>query len=235
MILRKYGIEGMGMKSFKKRILWISKRRPTDVQVEELKRIFGEVDIVYHWRIVTPEEVLSLMEIFRCDELIGTFNIAFYRELLDAGVYPIKAVEQKVGTSRYKFKEYIRIYDVQYEDLKPVDREYTRVLWLTRHKITDDEYYELERIFKKMDVIQYYQIIHSARDIKNLMERFNADELVTVIAPQMYRDILRIGIEPIKPLMVYGKFDKYVRIKKFAYYVLKPKSLNTLKMYRGVV
>jgi len=203
--------------------------------VLELEKIFGNVKIVYFWRIITSQEALDLMERFRCKEIVGTFNVAFYKDLLDAGVYPIKAVEQKIRAGVYKFLYYIRIYDVQYEDLKPVKRGYTRVLWLSRHKMTEDEYLELKRIYGNVDVIHYYKIIHKADEVRSLMKRFNADEVITVIAPQLYRDILRLGIEPIKPLMVYGKFDKYVRIKKFEYYVLKPKSLYSLKTYKGVV
>lgn len=213
-----------------KRILWISRRKPTLEQQKVLDTIFGRTKIVYYKRIVDAEEIPRLMEFFKCDEIVGTFDVVFYKRLIDMGIRPIKAVEQKIRPHEYKFKYFVRILNVEFSKLEKTE-SYKILLWFSRHQILDSEYAELNRFYKNFDIVKYHQIVNNSDDILSIMKNFRADEIIVVVEPTMYKDLIDKGVKPIKAVMkrvcANGRYVKefayFVRVEEFDYVILRPK------------
>jgi len=101
----------------------------------------------------------------------------------------------------------------------------TRVLWISRHAPTDQQIQELQQVFGPVDVIQESVTIGKATEVKDLMERHAATEVVAVLPVNLLADLTRLGIRPIRAVMerqlhddgsvdfVHQRFERVERVE----------------------
>jgi len=72
----------------------------------------------------------------------------------------------------------------------------TRILWLSRHKVQDNQRKELEQIFGEYKTIVRKTTVSSAQDIIDLMEENNCDEVVPVVPHAIRRKLVNdLGVQ----------------------------------------
>jgi len=74
-----------------KRILWISKHKPLQKQIVELKRIFGnDIEIIF-WdqKIKDANHVFQLIKEFNADEIVTILPLSIIQRLVENGIKPI--------------------------------------------------------------------------------------------------------------------------------------------------
>ena len=78
------------------RLLWLSRHGPAKAQLDDLKRIFGEVALVKRSITVErAEDVIELMRQEKCSEVVVVLPLTCLAELVGGGVYPLLAVLDK--------------------------------------------------------------------------------------------------------------------------------------------
>ncbi|MEM2365661.1 MAG: hypothetical protein QXL06_01830 [Nitrososphaerota archaeon] len=105
-----------------KRILWISRHQPVERQKQELKRIFGDCEILQYRNMVRDaDHVVELMTKSGADEIVTVLPMSIIMRLVEEkGIKPIYAVMETTepedadyidhGSGRaYKFKKFVRI------------------------------------------------------------------------------------------------------------------------------
>lgn len=112
----------------RKRILWVSKHPPLYKQVEELKRIYGDVEIVqYAGFVKDARHVLDLKEKCKADEVVTVLPLSMIMRIIDLGIKPLWAEMEQINGEdydfedpgsgrRYRFKRFVRI--VRFEMVK---------------------------------------------------------------------------------------------------------------------
>lgn len=110
----------------KVRILWISRHPPLPKQIDELRRIFGDFDLVQYAGFVRDSNhVVELMRSYGADDVVVIIPYSIiYRLVKEFGIHPIfpEMEELKddegpadyvdVGSGRrYRFKRFVRIMD----------------------------------------------------------------------------------------------------------------------------
>ena len=72
----------------------------------------------------------------------------------------------------------------------------TRILWLSRHKIQDNQRKELQQIFGDYEIIIRKTTVSSAQNIVDLMEENNCDEVVPVVPHAIRRELVNdLGVQ----------------------------------------
>jgi len=108
-----------------KRILWVSKHTPLPKQVEELKRIFGDIQLSQYAGFVKDvNHLMELVKVFNADEVVVVLPLTIlYNLIKKTGLKPIIAEMEEVsgeqydyideGSGRkYKFKGFARLMDI---------------------------------------------------------------------------------------------------------------------------
>ena len=100
-------------------MLWLSRHEPQEEQVEELERVFGEIEIVQVSKTVSGAiDVLSLMQEHSADELVAVLPIGLMAELTERGVHPIRAVMSREvndkGEAIFKHDHFERLMRVSF-------------------------------------------------------------------------------------------------------------------------
>jgi hypothetical protein len=74
-----------------KRILWISKHKPLQRQVNELKRIFGNnVEIIVHdYKVKDANHVFKLIKKFNADEVVTILPLSIIQRICEMGIKPL--------------------------------------------------------------------------------------------------------------------------------------------------
>jgi len=73
-----------------KKILWISKHKPLQKQVEELKRIFGNIEIVlWDQKVKDVNHILKLIKKFNANEVIPILPLSIIQRLVENGIKPL--------------------------------------------------------------------------------------------------------------------------------------------------
>lgn len=94
------------------RVLWMSRHRPTSRQIADLRRIFGNVDIILRpISVRSPSDIVELMRQTRCTEVVAVLPILDVMGLVSIGIKPLLAVAQGRHGS-YKHKCFIRINEM---------------------------------------------------------------------------------------------------------------------------
>jgi len=110
------------------RILWISRHPILKSQENELKRLFGEVEIIW-WNksVINVGHVLDLMKYNKADEVVAVLPLSIIQYLVKEGVYPLFSEMEYVGDKnsdvpaeyidertgrKYRFKQFVRIKDI---------------------------------------------------------------------------------------------------------------------------
>lgn len=74
------------------KILWISKHEPLKVQREELKRRYGNVEIIWYPHFIkNAKHVVELMKKYEADEVVTVLPLTMIKHLVEMGVKPIIA------------------------------------------------------------------------------------------------------------------------------------------------
>ncbi len=76
-----------------------------------------------------------------------------------------------------------------------------KILWVSRHTATPEQIEELESIFGKVVLIKISQTFQNGGEIKEIMEKEGAAEVVAVLPMQILGELTRIGIQPIRAVM----------------------------------
>ena len=111
------------------KVLWMSRHQPLQAQIDELKRVLGDCEVVQD---PNPfEDASDIIERFKgggYDEIVIVAPLSVIAKLTEAGVRPLWAEMEtidekdfneydsvKVGGRVYRFKEFKRIRRVQLE------------------------------------------------------------------------------------------------------------------------
>lgn len=107
-----------------KRILWISRHPPLLKQIEELKRIFGNIEIIqYASRVRDAKHVIELVETYNAHDVVTILPMTIIYHLVNVeGLKPIYPEMEEVPKNcknfdyedwgsgrRYRFKGFVRI------------------------------------------------------------------------------------------------------------------------------
>jgi hypothetical protein len=65
----------------------------------------------------------------------------------------------------------------------------------------EDQYRELERIFGDIEVVVKMVEIKAAQEVKDLIEKVDATEIVVVLPNRLIEDLISLGVKPIRALM----------------------------------
>ena len=141
------------------KILWISRHEPLPAQEQELKEIFGEVEIIrYKFTVRDVDHVLALKKALKADELVCVLPLSILRQLCERGVHPLMAVMEAIhicendpcpqfdpntdwidpGSKRhYRFQKFERLLKIEIvtepiNPLQDLEDEY-------RHAVMEDE------------------------------------------------------------------------------------------------
>ena len=109
-----------------KRILWLSRHRPFGLQLEELKRLFGQVEVVYDPRSFdSAQEIVGRYKKGGYDEIVVVAPLSVIAKLCELGLKPLWSQMKQVETGeeadleyrgrRYKFERFRRIKGVKIE------------------------------------------------------------------------------------------------------------------------
>lgn len=80
------------------RLLWLSRHSPTAEQLKELRDALGSVTVVLQPATVnSASDVVELMRIHSCDEVMAVLPLSHLLELSKLGVKPIIAVTANRG------------------------------------------------------------------------------------------------------------------------------------------
>lgn len=85
------------------RILWLSRHKPLKSEIDELKRIFGEIYIIqYPNKVENAEHVLNLIEYFGADEIVAVLPLTIIAKITEKGVKPLRAEMTLLHTCKSK-------------------------------------------------------------------------------------------------------------------------------------
>lgn len=100
-------------------ILWLSRHAPTSKQMTELKKIFGNKIKIRQvsTTISSGEEVLALMKLYDCQEVVAVLPINLLEQIVTLGVKPIRAVMdrkfRKDGKAEFIFSHFERVEKIE--------------------------------------------------------------------------------------------------------------------------
>lgn len=107
-------------------------------------------------------------------------------------------INQPMTSSQKEAFEKMQYYE---ETWMTEQTEITRILWLSRHSPEDDQIAELKEIFGKIEIIQKSETVNDAYEVRGIMEKARAKEIVAVLPLSILAGLLRIGIQPIRAVM----------------------------------
>lgn len=84
-----------------------------------------------------------------------------------------------------------------------------RILWISRHSPMQKQIQELEDCFEQpVDMIQVSTNIQDPREVKELMSKYGASEVVAILPLKLLGKLAAMGIKPIQAVMSRD-LDKY--------------------------
>lgn len=89
-----------------------------------------------------------------------------------------------------------------------------KILWLSRHSPNNKQVEELEQKFGDVDLFHVSTTINHPNEVKQLMEEFKCDEIVTVIPLSIIAKLTGMGIRPIRAIMSRELDNKNVPVFK---------------------
>lgn len=109
-----------------KKILWLSRHEPIEPQPAELRRLFGEVEIVHDSRsFASAEEIAKRYKEGGYDDIVVVAPLSVIAKLCELGLRPLWSQMDQVGTDesadlvyrgrRYRFNRFRRIKAVKLE------------------------------------------------------------------------------------------------------------------------
>lgn len=104
------------------RIIWFSRHNPLEKQKEELKRIFGEVEILIDTQpFSNADDVITRFKAANADEMVTVAPLSVIDQLCQRGVQPLFAEMEVVQDGeydvvaagrKYKFLKFTRIKQI---------------------------------------------------------------------------------------------------------------------------
>ena len=108
-----------------KKIIWFSQHKPIEKQIEELRRVFGEVSVEIHPKpFANAKEVLKIYREMKGEEMVVVAPLSVIQHLLNLGIKPLFAeMEQTEGSTcdvqakgrKFIFKGFSRITGIHIE------------------------------------------------------------------------------------------------------------------------
>lgn len=108
----------------RKKILWISRHPPLKKQLDELRRIYGDFELIqYAGYVKDSEEVVNLMKTYGADDIVVILPMTMIYYLVnELGVKPVWPEIERVNDDedydyqdpktgrKYRFKRFVRIH-----------------------------------------------------------------------------------------------------------------------------
>lgn len=100
------------------KVLWLSRHSATGSQIDDLKRIFGEVEIVEVSQTVNSgREVTDLMQSNDCNEAVVVLPPNLLEQIIRGGYKPLRAVMerelQEDGSAVFTHSHFERVNEVK--------------------------------------------------------------------------------------------------------------------------
>ena len=77
-----------------------------------------------------------------------------------------------------------------------------RLVWVSRHELTDLNKQILQKAFGDFDVVQFKDTVQDIRDLKQFADQHRADAYVVVLPPHLIQQLLAIDRRPIYRFIV---------------------------------
>lgn len=77
----------------------------------------------------------------------------------------------------------------------------TKILWLSRHDPTPVQIEQLRQAFGDVEIVQEAVDIKEPSQVKELMERHEASEVMAVLPINLLSGLIRLGVKPIRAVM----------------------------------
>lgn len=74
-----------------------------------------------------------------------------------------------------------------------------KILWISKHPPLLKQIQELNRRFGTVEIIQYAGFVIDANHVKQLILKYQADDVVTILPLTMIQKLCELGIKPIYP------------------------------------
>ena len=117
-----------------KRILWISRHPPLPKQIEELRRIFGNIELIQYAGFVKDDKhVAELIKMYKADDVVCIIPMSMiYHIVRDMKIYPLfpemellpndakeyDYMDQKTG-KKYRHVKFTRIVGFEIKKVPP--------------------------------------------------------------------------------------------------------------------
>lgn len=75
----------------------------------------------------------------------------------------------------------------------------TKILWLSRHALTDEQLADLRRIYGQIEVYQHNQTVKSAQEVVSIATEHGCDILAVVLPPNILSELTnpRVNTKPV--------------------------------------
>lgn len=173
-----------------KKILWCSRHHPDEGKIRELRRLFGEVEVVIDDRPISQErgadDVLGRVKSGRFDEIVLVAPTSVLDGLCQRGVKPLWP---KISDDRRTFLSFERVNEIRkkFEDVQPVEGAAGRkVLWLSRFDPQPGrQVSELKRLFGD-DMTVHRRDIPNVERVNEEFSRGGYDAIVAIVPEAVF-------------------------------------------------
>ncbi len=77
-----------------------------------------------------------------------------------------------------------------------------RLVWVSRHDLTNENWKILEKAFGKVEVFQYKETVKDVKELKEFADRHDANGYIVVLPPHFIMDLMKIDNRPIYRFVV---------------------------------
>jgi len=83
-----------------------------------------------------------------------------------------------------------------------------RLVWVSRHELTDLNKQILQKAFGDFDVVQFKDTVQDIKQLRQFADQHRADAYVVVLPPHLIQQLLAIDQRPIYRFIVERKVDE---------------------------
>lgn len=170
------------------KILWLSRHHPDEGKERELRRVFGEVDVVVDDRPLSPDganDVLGRMRSGGFEEVVLVAPTSILDGLVRKGIEPLWP---KMSADRQTFEGFDRVLGIRksLENVAVAGAKGRKILWLSRFAPSPGrQMAELRRLFGE-DVVVTHRDIPNVERAVEFFRNGGFDAIVAVVPEAVF-------------------------------------------------
>ena len=83
-----------------------------------------------------------------------------------------------------------------------------KLVWVSRHELTDLNKQILQKAFGDFDVVQFKDTVQDIRQLKEFADQSKADAYIVVLPPHLIQQLMQVDERPIYRFIVERKVDE---------------------------